>query len=153
MLTQKDIEAWKLAKATSDRLENAILDRITEIIKLLCKAFGAKLDHWYFDDAPEGGVGTLDLDYEFISYTASYTTSAGDAKLAKYGYHNEFPTAFLTMSDTDIVDCVNNDIIRQTEATKKLVKKSKTTIKKAKERAKVLAKLTAEEKRLIGIKE
>lgn len=53
------IETWKNSRRETSKLEKQIFDRITYIIEVWFKAFGGKLNNWYFQGAGEGKVGNL----------------------------------------------------------------------------------------------
>lgn len=59
VLTKQQIRDWKLTKELAQQYEEVITDRIEEVLNTFWRAFGAKVDYWYFDGAEEGEVGDL----------------------------------------------------------------------------------------------
>lgn len=96
MIKQKDITKWQAAKRHLADAEEKIINRIDEVIRIICDHYGVKLETWYFYDAPEGGMGTLYINdiIEFVLDT--------DLPLPS-DFSTYIPVDFLFISNDEII--------------------------------------------------
>lgn len=59
IITHGLVLEWQETQRKASQLEDQIQKRITYILQVWFKAFGSKLETWYFNDAGEGEVGDL----------------------------------------------------------------------------------------------
>lgn len=158
-MDKSDISNWELAKSISDSYESRINSRIDEIIGLVHEAFGEEAGsyNWYFSDADEGEMGTIDLpdsDEDCIYYYFQRPCNLTSDKLETdlWDYKSGIPKKFLFMKNEDIISYIREEI-------KQCEKKAARKKEKAKERAaakkaakeKALSKLSEQERKLLGL--
>lgn len=163
-ITKTDLdEYWRLSMLAGG-YSGKILDRITYVLRTIFKEFGTELDYWYFCGAEEGEVGNLDahLDKNSVSSFMTFTkgpyeggemfAKLNDGTCAEFGY--EFPTRWLY---EDFEDELSRGvaIVKQEELDEEKEKAEKKAAKKAtkeKLKASAAAKLTADERKALGLK-
>lgn len=119
-ITEDFIQKWSLLNKEVGEMEEKIIERIQEILYLVCDLYEAERpDYIYFPDAPEGDVGTLSSawGYETINIVARYN------KRDKYGNdyadHPDIYTRYLTMSDEEIKEEILTEIKKAKEKKQK----------------------------------
>lgn len=153
VLTKEVLESYVEANKKAEAIKNQITDRIDHVLSVICEAFGKKRrGYWYFYDAPEGQIGTLRLpidDDDFIDYVAE------DFPLIKNylcDYGDSFPKRFLFMTDEEIISFIREETSRgETEKMKKAEKAEARKKSSAEKKQAVLAKLTKEERKALGV--
>lgn len=58
-ILQDTVDQWIKAIKVADAYEEVISERIGYVIKTVFNTFGKKISTWYYEDAPEGGMGSL----------------------------------------------------------------------------------------------
>ena len=143
-LTQDDIDRWVGAKAKADACEQKIIDRMRNILELIGKFFNYELGCWYFHDAPEGGMGTLEISTT-IEYVSEWVEKSGDHKTKEklatkdWDYRDAIPADFLTMSDEEILGYLQNDLDEHKKTEKENLKQQ------------ALSKLSNAERKALGL--
>ena len=123
MIYKKDIDKFhKLERELSD-VEQKIIDRIDELIRLGAKICEYKNDdiNWYFDNAQKGEMGTLKIDSFGVS---NITIDIDPSQLGYSKYINWFSDG-LELEDLYMTD---------EEFEKKYVNKIKERVKKLEEK-------------------
>ena len=166
-IDKSDISNWEIAKSNSDSYESRINSRIDEVIGLVHEAFGEETGsyNWYFSDADEGEMGTINLPdsdegciYYYLQISqlkileGSCKLTSNKLKTEIWDYKIGIPKKFLFMKNEDIISYVREEI-------KQCEKKVSRKKEKAKERAaekkaakeKALSKLSEQEKKLLGL--
>ena len=153
--TNEDLQEMLKAKAQYVQCERKLHPQIERVIETLLIAFGYPPKfRWWFEDAGERGVGTTYINQNKV-YNLTITDVDNDQMdfgTSKYDYCSEFPNEFLTMSSQDIVDRVRAEIAAD-EQIKQEAAQLKTSLdaKGLAERQAAIAKLTAHERRLLGL--
>jgi hypothetical protein len=163
MIIEKEIERYKKLMDEIGEIEEKIINHMYEIIKIFCKINKCKLDTWYFEDAPEGDMGNLDLSYDSIYYVIEVDNyNAGSYLASDFKYRGcdlscEMPKDLLFMSLEDI----ENELTKAKKEHEEAKRKKKEVAKKRREANKkkkaILAasakkKLTKEEAAALGLK-
>lgn len=152
-LTKNDFDEYEKAKDVYDSLTTKIVDRIDEIILLVRECFGVRKKYnWWFPDASEGEVGTLNLDRKYgIEFTID---PYGTNKMETWNcdYQDYIPFDFLTMTDDEIKSQIKKEIeetrLKEEEAK---AKKAKAKSDKEKKKQEALNKLTVEDMKALGL--
>jgi hypothetical protein len=159
---KRSVDDWKVKRKGADELEETIVKRLHEIIVLvintLNKAGYKKNNHtWYFEDAPEGGMGNLKIRDGQIDYIFYANSGYPSADTGQWDYTQSIPEAFLYMTDSEIVEHLRGEQ-EQTAAyeAEKERKKAEKARKKAeweasKEKENLLKEKEEIEKRLAEI--
>jgi hypothetical protein len=149
---------WETLKRETGAYEDRINNRISEILVVIHKAFDVEdaKYNWYFQDAPEGGMGEIYLpqsDEDEVSY--NYQPSKWSPTLIEnsiWDYKNGFPKKFFFMKDEEIEAYIRAEIkeSKEIDARKKKSAKERAAAKKA-AKEKALSKLSEQEKKLLGL--
>ena len=65
-LRRSILKEYEEASAKSGQIESEINNRVDEIINFIVEFEGLKLNTWYYQDAPEGGMGEIQIYNEDI---------------------------------------------------------------------------------------
>jgi len=157
-LNQSDLDAYEIARINFYKAKDKITNRMDEILTLILKAFGypRKQIYWYFHDAPEGEIGILDLGHEYIDWIIE-DIKGGIIENRYEDYRDSMPRIFLTMTDKQILDYIEEENRRSdekdaAEAAKKAKAKKKAEVDEEKLTASARSKLTVAERKALGIK-
>lgn len=115
MLTEKDILEFKKASNLFNIHKGKIVDRVHEIVELICDAFNKELVNWWFPGAEEGSVGNVNLAEitdkdEYCEITIETNPFLGRVETIEWNYCSGFPQRFLFMSNEDISVELNKQI-------------------------------------------
>jgi len=136
-------------------IADVISDRVTEVVILLYEAVGVKNakmkfvenideDHHEYERNWRFAGGLVYCDLGFCCHTQKL-------KLASASYTKGFPLRFLTTEDDEIRRILKEQVYDDKMARKEDVRKRKEEIdKKIKKKEEVLAKLTEEERKILG---
>ena len=155
-------EYWKYFRLAG-KFASQIEDRIDYIIKRIHQEAGISLNYWYFDDAPEGDQGSLHRALNKISISNYTTDTRGNGPMAEliillndgriWCLWDGFPTRWLHEDfEKELVE--GKAAYLKKEADKKAAAKAKRVAKKAEKeklKASAAAKLTAKEKKALGL--
>jgi len=149
---------WETLKREAGAYEDRINNRISEILTVIHKAFDVEdsIYNWYFQNAPEGGMGEIYLpqsDEDEVSY--NYQPAKWSPTLIEnsiWDYKNGFPKKFFFMKDEEIEAYIRAEIkeAKEIDARKKKSAKERAAAKKA-AKEKALSKLSEQEKKLLGL--
>lgn len=152
-LTNDDIQCYLDASKVFNDKKQKIVDRIDEVLHLVAATFGAEINYWYFENAEEGEVGYFhdcDLDMEHgcfylnIKYVGHYVSM--QTEKTDYAY---LPTYLLLMTNEEIRNQIKEE---QAEEKAKKEKQKKRKQKQVAAKKKALAKLSAADKKALGLK-
>jgi len=157
MYTHEDLTAYFDAKRLLNSVTNDMRHRVHQIAKLICSAFGRKLDWWdwdYSEDSYGKCEPQIAEDDELKDEFSWVINCKGSNNLATdyWDYSDGFPIEFLFMDDEEITKVVKTEIAK--DKASKAEEKAKQKEKQSKQ-AEFKKKLAIEEKRLkkeLGIK-
>ena len=153
-MTKEIVADYMKAQEVFEAFEGKIQDRITEVLRLVFDFFGAHLDTWYFPNAAEGEVGTMQGVLAEDDFLELIWEGKGTRTGKLYDYLcGSLPVKFLFMEDDAILKLIQKDIAAREDKKKKndeAVKKRK--IKKEAAKISARSKLTKAERKVLGIK-
>ena len=131
MLEKRHLEYFIHTNKEKKIAEDKVFDRVSEVIRVVHKAFGIKLDNlagwsWWFSDANEGEVGTLLIDYrkpdtiaefqhddaEILYVYQNWDANApdrSDMETKCWDYAESFRAVFLLMTNDEIIDFITRE--------------------------------------------
>lgn len=157
-LEQDELNTLISAKNQFDKIASKVDNRITDVLKIICKCLKTELEWWdYYGDHGGHHADSGSLMENFTaSDIALYTVTKNDSPLDicdAYDYVGNFKTKFLTMDDEAIRMEVQAAIDEELKiAAKERAKEEAKKKAKSDKKKKVLAKLSTEDKKILGIK-
>jgi len=156
-LTQADIVSFEKISKELGAIEEKITERIDHIFGIIFKAFETTKPTrftWYFRDAQEGELGTIELDGEEIHYVTEGVNGGNIDRIDNgiWDYSTGMPKDFLSMKDEKIIEYIHKEIKdaeKKKEKQKEAVARNKAKREAIKNAA--ISKLTPEEKKALGV--
>ncbi len=154
MLTKQDIKDYQEALDRFATLESKIIKRIDEVIRIIAEAFAVKHTSFYWCSNREEENVPIDLSGDCVDYiiVADKGKSYPNLSTDYWNYGDSFPVKFFFMKDSEILEELKTEIEKDKvlqEVKKKKQKQSKENKEITKQKA--LKKLTAAEKKALGI--
>ena len=164
-LVDSDYQDWEIKKKEVGLIEQKFIDRVSHIVKELSKAFGAKIDTWYFPDAEQGEVGELSSAFGFggLQIEVIYTKrpeamvaniTEPDCTISEWEFeYGEYPQHWLYQDFEDDLKKGIERYEKSEEERKAKAKKKRTAKQKEKDALKASAatKLTKAERKALGL--
>lgn len=148
------------AAQKASELREVIEDRITYIIKTICKTFNCKFDTWYVYGAAEGEVGNIDgaLEDDFVHLIIESELDDDCAILTidsrEYSLRYGFPRIWLFQDFEE--ELINGKDLyikkKEAEKEKKKLKLQAKQIKKNETLEQIKSKLSKQELKALGVK-
>lgn len=154
------VEQYKKLMQQASVSENEISDRIHFVIEAILKVFDNQLDHWYFEDAPEGEIGDVlrNIHADYIGDLCIYPKKMSkfdatdltfiDRDGIETDVRYQFPTRWLFDDSFEKELIEGKAKFEQREAEIKAKQKEKTAAQKAEDK-----KLVSEIKKKLSSKE
>ena len=155
--SKDDLAKYELEVRHERCEERKLHDKIDDVFCAMASAFGIDGSYnWYFNNAADGEIGRpMFDDNEVYDYMVETYSKHGDTRMetTEWSYKDSFPIEYLFMTRQEITDSIQCQIEKDQEATAKRTqvnevrKSKKAAMKKA-----ALAKLSDEDKRILGLK-
>ena len=131
-----------------------MVEEVHRVLKVICEAFNRRQNFsFWFYGADQGEVGNFpDMDEDVIQFESDGFPSIEYSDEHSCSYGCEFPFYFLFKNEKEIREIIEGEIKAAKdgkEARKKKAKESRD--KRMSEKAKVLKKLTKEERKALGV--
>lgn len=155
-LVEDDLKRYRAAQSDLFRAEKMITDKIDDVFWAILAAFEYTDDfNWWFNNAREGAIGEPCIEEDRVmDYSLELKKSSSlRPETSNWSYTESFPLEYLFMSRQDIIASVRNEMAAdQIKEAERKALAQKRNAKSDKVKAAALNKLSAEEKRVLGLK-
>ena len=111
--TTKDLELFKLKEFEFKKLSEKIDAKVQEVLNLICYLLKApRPDDWYYYNDLEGKVRNINIDapdikiWVYFTYSENYADYISALTVKHYDFSYAIPSAYLTMSESEIIESI-----------------------------------------------